>query len=76
LALDLSGRPRTTQVNPVIAVADAFSAQAAGYPKPAHVLLSSAIALNSKWPTYYGSAWVSLGELLLARNGFSSCAPF
>ena len=73
LSLTLDGRPRVTAVNATMAVADAFSAAAAGHAREARSLLSAASRLDGAYPTYYGSAWVSIGRLLSSSTVIGNC---
>jgi endoglucanase len=52
----------------VALVAAAAAADAAGDAAARDRLLAAAQALDAEEPTYYGSAWVALGSLLLART--------
>ncbi len=73
ISMSLSGVPQSADSNPLMAVADAAVAAAAGKSSQAASLLSSAQALDEKQPTYYGSAWTALGEILLTTNRLQSC---
>ncbi len=73
LALTLDGRPRVTAVNATMAVADAFSAAAAGQTNQARSLLGSASRLDEEYPTYYGSAWISIGRILSTSTVVGNC---
>ena len=75
ISLSLRGEPLTSQVNPVMAVAQAAAAGAAGHPDSANRLLGSARATVARFPTYYGSAWLALGELVLESPSVGGCHP-
>jgi endo-1,4-beta-D-glucanase Y len=64
----LSGRPIGDVLHPVVLVAAAGAASAAGHPAARDGLLDEAQALDRRTPTYYGSAWVALGRILLTTN--------
>lgn len=64
----LSGRPIGDIRNPVVLVAAAGAADAAGQPAARDGLLDQAEALDSRFPTYYGAAWVALGRILLTTK--------
>ncbi|MGH9116222.1 MAG: glycosyl hydrolase family 8 [Acidimicrobiales bacterium] len=70
----LDGQSTSTYTNALIAVADAASAEAAGAGGAAG-LLATADSINSRWPTYYGSAWDALGRVLLTTHELGACAP-
>jgi endoglucanase len=64
----LSGRPLGDILNPVVLVAAAGAADAAGHPAARDGLLDSAEALDRRFPTYYGAAWIALGRILLTTK--------
>ncbi len=64
----LSGAVIGSDHNPVTVIAAAAAAVAAGDRSAVPGLLSAASRLNAEHPTYYGSAWVALGRLLLSTN--------
>jgi hypothetical protein len=68
IAHALSGRPIGGVLNPVVLVAAAGAADAAGHPAARDGLLDSAAALDRRFPTYYGAAWVALGRMMLTTN--------
>jgi hypothetical protein len=68
IAHALSGRPIGDTLNPVVLVAAAGAADAAGHVAARDGLLDSADALNRRFPTYYGAAWVALGRVMLTTN--------
>jgi len=71
---DLTGQPTSGLTNPLIAVADAAAAGAAGDLAASDALLVRASALDDAHATYYGSAWVALGDALLHGHLLGSCA--
>jgi endo-1,4-beta-D-glucanase Y len=64
----LTGAPAGNSHNPVTLVAVAGAAKAAGDVSAVPRLLNEAQALNKQHATYYGSAWVALGRLLLTTS--------
>lgn len=68
IAHALSGRPIGSVLNPVVLVAAAGAGDAAGHPAARDGLLDSAAALDRRFPTYYGAAWVALGRMMLTTN--------
>lgn len=73
LSMDLAGHATSTSTNPLMAVADAASAGAAGHPDQARALLARAAAQDASYPTYYGAAWVALGQILVRDGGLGAC---
>ncbi|MGH3470665.1 MAG: hypothetical protein ACRDPG_01295, partial [Nocardioidaceae bacterium] len=67
-AYDLRGRPAVTWSSPVMTVAAAAAADAAGRHHQATALMQTAHDQNLRGPTYYGSAWVALGLALLTPS--------
>jgi endoglucanase len=65
---NLNGAPAGRTRHPVTLVAAAGAAKAAGHRDDAVGLLDAATALNQAQPTYYGTAWVALGRLLLTTH--------
>ena len=65
---DLSGRPIGDTLHPVVLVAAAGAADAAGQPAARDGLLDEAEALDQRSPTYYGAAWVALGRIMLTTK--------
>jgi endo-1,4-beta-D-glucanase Y len=65
---DLSGRPIGHTLHPVVLVAAAGAADAAGQPAARDGLLDAAAAQDRRFPTYYGAAWVALGRIMLTTN--------
>jgi endoglucanase len=70
---DLSGRPIGDVLHPVVLVAAAGAASAAGQLAARDGLLDAAEALDQRSPTYYGAAWVALGRLMLTTNLLNPC---
>ena len=64
----LSGRPIGDVLHPVVLVAAAGAADAAGQTAARDGLLDQAEALDRRSPTYYGSAWVALGRIILTTQ--------
>lgn len=64
----LSGRPIGDILHPVVLVAAAGAASAAGQAAARDGLLGEAQALDRRSPTYYGAAWVALGRIMLTTN--------
>lgn len=73
ISMTPQGRPLSQAVNPLIAVADAAAAGAAGQRGQADRLMKQAAAIDRHYPTYYGSAWVALGFSLLDTSTLGSC---
>ncbi len=71
---DLSGRPVGDIRNPVVLVAAAAAAGAAGHPAARDGLLDEAEALDHRFPTYYGAAWVALGRIMLTTKLLDACS--
>jgi endoglucanase len=65
---DLSGRPSGHTLHPVVLVAAAGAADAAGQSAARDGLLDEAAALDQRSPTYYGAAWVALGRIMLTTK--------
>jgi endoglucanase len=64
----LSGRPIGDILHPVVLVAAAGAADAAGQYAARDGLLDEAEALDRRSPTYYGAAWVALGRIMLTTR--------
>ena len=69
----LSGAPIGNTLNPVVLVAAAGAADAAGHTAARDGLLDEAAALDRRFPTYYGSAWVALGRIMLTTKLLDAC---
>jgi endoglucanase len=70
---DLSGRPIGHTLHPVVLVAAAGAADAAGHPAARDGLLDEAEVLDRRFPTYYGAAWVALGRIMLTTKLLDAC---
>jgi endoglucanase len=70
---DLNGRPIGHTLNPVVLVAAAGAADAAGQTAARDGLLDEAEALDRRFPTYYGAAWVALGRIMLTTRLLDAC---
>jgi endo-1,4-beta-D-glucanase Y len=70
---ELSGPPAGSDHNPVTLAAVAGAAKAAGASRAVLPLLAQAQRFNLQHPTYYGSAWVALGRLMLTTNLLTPC---
>lgn len=64
----LDGKPLAPGTHPASTVAGAAAAHAAGEARAAARLLDRAAADDRRWPSYYGSALVALGHLLLETD--------
>ena len=69
LAYALDGRRMADDRHPVGLVGAAGAAQAAGDTTAAQRLFAQARELEVEQPTYYGAAWLALGEVLLGMEG-------
>ncbi|MGH3509471.1 MAG: glycosyl hydrolase family 8 [Nocardioidaceae bacterium] len=65
LALSLTGRPVNQGTNPLPVIAAAAGAAAAGQAGRSTTLRARAAVLARRTPTYYGDAWLALGDALL-----------
>lgn len=72
LAYALSGRRLADNQHPVMWVAAAATAGAADAPQT-NGLFDTATDLDRRHPSYYGSAWVALGRLLLTTDRLDQC---
>jgi endoglucanase len=68
-----TGAPRTPQLHTASLIAAVAAARAANKPIAAKQLLAQAEQLNKANPTYYGSAWLALGRILLTTNALGAC---
>ncbi len=71
---DLDGEGDEEGVHPVGLVGAAAAAQSAGNDDEAAALLSRAETVDAQFPTYYGSALIALGRLMLTTDRLGSCA--
>jgi endoglucanase len=70
----LSGRPIASTPSPESLVAAAGAARAAGQPDAVQTLLTRAQLMNAASPSYYGTALVALGRIVLTSDLLSACA--
>jgi hypothetical protein len=56
-------------------VAAAAADKAAGDDSSAMHRLDVAASVAHQYPTYYGSAWVALGRIMLTTNLLGACGP-
>jgi len=70
----LTGRPTSDIMNPVVLVSAAGAADAAGELAARDGLLATAEALDRRFPTYYGAAWVALGRIMLTTRLLDACS--
>lgn len=75
IAYSLEGRPLSQLSNPLGFVGAAAAAAAAGDVRSARNLLDRADDHNALYPTYYGSAWLALGRVLLGTTWLGGCPP-
>jgi endoglucanase len=68
-----AANPKGAVRSPVGLVAAAAAGLAAGHRHDALVLLGRADAMNRARPTYYSSAWVALGLILLETQRLGTC---
>ena len=73
LALSPMGQVIDQQTNATPVIGAAAAAQAAGRPARRDSLFAQAIAENRQTPTYYGSAWIALGRVLLTTHLLGGC---
>lgn len=66
IALSLDGQVVNPAKNPLSMVASAAAAKAAGDSASTNRLLAEAAAQSAQTPTYYGDAWLALGQALLS----------
>lgn len=72
---ELDGAPATTDRHPLVLVAAAAAASAAGQRHRVGSLLDAAARVQDAHPTYYGAAWLALGEALLDASSPLGCGP-
>jgi endoglucanase len=70
---DLTGAAVGTSHDAITLVGAAGAAKAAGDTAAMTRLLDEAQQLNAQHPTYYGSAWVALGRLILTTDLLEPC---
>jgi endoglucanase len=73
LSRSLAGQGTSSDVAALSAVAAAAAAQAAGHDVERDTLLDRATSIDASFPTYYGSAWVALGRILLTTDRLAHC---
>jgi endoglucanase len=74
LALGTDGSVVAGGPSPLALVAAAAAAQAAGQMFDRNRLLDRAAAVERRYPTYYGAAWVALGRALLQERLLTQCS--
>jgi endoglucanase len=70
---NLDGSAASDWQHPVALVAAAATDDAAGDANAAATRLDQATALEQRYPTYYGAAWVALGRIMLATSLLGEC---
>jgi endo-1,4-beta-D-glucanase Y len=70
---NLDGSAASDWQHPLALVAAAATDEAAGDSDAAAARLDQATALQWQYPTYYGSAWVALGRIMLATTLLGEC---
>jgi len=70
---DLAGKPVGGTMHPVVLVAAAGAADAAGQNDARDRLLDAAAALDKRSSTYYGAAWVAIGRYMLTTDALKAC---
>lgn len=73
ISLGQDGKPESGYSNAAMAISDSAAADARGDTGDARALLDSAKALNKRYSTYYGSAWIALWQLLVTSPLLHSC---
>jgi endo-1,4-beta-D-glucanase Y len=73
LTRNLSGDSSSSDPVALSAVAAAAAAAAAGDDGQRDTLLDRATNIDRQFPTYYGSAWVALGRILLTTDRLGHC---
>jgi endoglucanase len=73
-AYALDGAPASPYLHAVSFLGAAAAARAAGDRSAAANLLARAQAENDVHPTYYGSAWVALGRVMLTTAALGGCS--
>lgn len=71
---DLAGNPVGGSMHPIVLVAAAGAADAAGQDDERDRLLDAAAELDKRSPTYYGAAWVAIGRYMLTTDALAVCA--
>jgi endoglucanase len=70
---NLDGSAASDWQHPVAIVGAAATEQAAGDGDAAATRLDEATALQQRFPTYFGAAWVALGRIMLATTLLGEC---
>lgn len=70
---NLDGSAASDWQHPVAVVAAAATERAAGDADAAATRLDAATALQRRYPTYYGAAWVALGRIMLSTSLLGAC---
>jgi endoglucanase len=73
LAITPQGQILNQSTNATPYIAAAAAAQAAGNINRRDSLFAQAISQNQQQPTYYGSAWIALGKVLLTTHLLGGC---
>jgi endoglucanase len=71
--LTLDGQPTGQPAHAASLVGAAAAARAAGDVAASDDLLDRATAVDEQSPTYYGSAWVALGRVMLTTDWLGAC---
>lgn len=74
IALSPAGAVIDAQPHALPSIAAAAAATAAGDTGAADRLLAQARRAQRSYPTYYGGAWLALGELMLSTDRLGGCA--
>jgi hypothetical protein len=70
---NLDGSAASDWQHPVAVVAAAATEEAAGDSDAAAARLDAATALQQRYPTYFGAAWVALGRIMLSTSLLGAC---
>lgn len=70
---NLDGTPASDWQHPVALIAAAATVHADGDADGTELRLDRAAALEQKYPTYYGAAWVALGRIMLTTPLLGQC---
>lgn len=71
----LDGSAADDWQHPVAVVSAAATEHAAGDTEAAAARLDKAAALQQRYPTYFGAAWVALGRIMLDTRLLGECPP-
>jgi endoglucanase len=72
-AYTLSGGAKNPDQTAVTLVGAAAAAQSAGDPQARDQLLAQAKSINSRFPTYYGGAWIAIARIELFSSALGGC---